>query len=571
MNDDSDYDIPHESGGEMTGGNEDNDCQNNYQWDQAKAISKFYEMEQLLFKKYLNIITCRLCKKNNNFASAGKAGSKTKQGTQRLHIKCKSCPSAKEGLHKCLERYDECSEDLYLLNNQYEKIQRQGKEIEKPPSYSLSIANCRNTRREPVRSISTPLEVEEEEKAMMLTEEKERNKRKRSRGNKREEEDDDEEEEEEEYDEDNEERHNHNDASSSTPSNVHHELRREIREMRNTMEQIIFMNKRLQVDNERLSQENRMNVAAIEALREEMRRLEKGKRAGKHPNEQTNLPSEKINSQEDAELSSDGDKRNNIESGDNGEKPQSYAEAAKNGPRKKDSKKRKEMQEALKFITPPRSPQTFSKIFMYWNPGKKHKLQGRKEVVHYAYRLLEVLKIRRKVKEMSLIGNSLIELYVAEICLEEIKSLLTANKVRFCTELDRSVNTNIKERETATNEAANINNPMINRIAHLLSRHHILKLRECILEGFDLDTKKAMLIREEEIRSDTNHPSRNQPPTSSNKATSNHNVRQDKGSRQYTILTKHSEEVVMKQPDVNNITMDSRYDIMQGNISNHEL
>ena len=474
-----------------------NDILHPNQWDQPKEIINFNEMEQLLLKKYQSILTCRTCSRNNCLSSAGKAGTKTKMGTQRLQVKCRYCGTVKESLHKCLARHQECYNDCETLRRQYERVQRQGKYDDTGTRDSIGYQPYRNDLNGVSGSIKQHFqtrrecgeEVQDVEDMILSNEELENNRRKRCREDDRV------------NDEDIESDIEHSEGALTTFKNGEAVLRKEMRELREMMEEVKRVNKRLQEDNERLTRDNKKSREALDILREEVKGLRrqevnKSENSSNSENKEFPLQDPLLRVGEGQEPTEVEDPNEGME--DNQHPTRTFAEAVRKGAKRGNLKKVKEMQAALKFIHMPAAPQTFTKIFMYWNPGRHIKSQGRKEVLHYAYRLLEALKIRRKVKEISLIGNSLIELYVAGVCLDEVKQQLTDNKVKFTFNLDRTNNifTGVNNSIDNTDKTDKI----INRVGYLINRHHIKNLRECMLEGFSQDIRNSILIKEEEIK-----------------------------------------------------------------------
>jgi hypothetical protein len=155
-------------------------------------------------------------------------------------------------------------------------------------------------------------------------------------------------------------------------------------------------------------------------------------------------------------------------------KPKSYAEAAGTKKWENKSERQRDMARAGNFFKPRPQPQKWHKLLLTWNPDKRTRLAGRKELVRMAWLSLAVYKINRLVKDISLRGMSVMELYVAGINLDAVEEALKKAAVPF--------NTNPQEKEPETPE---IRQKTINRLGGMIYKHQIINLRTCILTGFD--------------------------------------------------------------------------------------
>jgi hypothetical protein len=158
--------------------------------------------------------------------------------------------------------------------------------------------------------------------------------------------------------------------------------------------------------------------------------------------------------------------------------PKTYAEAAKSKAKK------------ISFFTPRerKTPQIFKRICFDYFSDPSVRRQGYRGVLKSVFDELHEMKIRHLVKEVSLIGLSVVELYVAEICFDKVMAALNNQKAHVCTEISRVI-TNVDSRKFVAN-----------RIGFLLKRTSISKLRECILEGFDPETLALCLEMEKSFR-----------------------------------------------------------------------
>ena len=164
--------------------------------------------------------------------------------------------------------------------------------------------------------------------------------------------------------------------------------------------------------------------------------------------------------------------------------PNSYAGAAKKAT--VNSQRAKDVKAAASFAALRPPPENWSKVYILWNPNKKTKMGGRKALIHMAWRFLEAAGINRKVKDISLRGNSLFEAYVAESCLPFVLEGLQRHKYEYKLTLDAENYNNNREQA-------------IFRVGGMLMRHTMVNLRECILSGHE-DIKVEVLVKEGEMR-----------------------------------------------------------------------
>lgn len=159
----------------------------------------------------------------------------------------------------------------------------------------------------------------------------------------------------------------------------------------------------------------------------------------------------------------------------------SYAKVASEGRWQQD--RARDVKVASEFSKPRQQPQVWHKVFLKWNPSKKVKEGGRKLLMYYAWRYLENAKINWKVKDISLRGNSFMELYVAGVCYEEVIASLTEKQYDFTL-------TSPKEDEDISKVRAQV----INRLGGMMYRNKLVNLRECILLGFE-DLREDVMSR----------------------------------------------------------------------------
>jgi hypothetical protein len=162
-----------------------------------------------------------------------------------------------------------------------------------------------------------------------------------------------------------------------------------------------------------------------------------------------------------------------------------YADAAKSDPKKVERS----------YFTPweKKTPQIFKRICMEYYPEPSVRKQGFRGMLRSVFRELDRLKIRHLVKEVSLIGFSVVEMYVADICFAKVMSNLQLKKAVLCTPSISRTITDDKCRQK-----------IVNRIGFLLKRNSIKNLRECILDGFDTQTINMCLAKEKELSTSSN-------------------------------------------------------------------
>ena len=103
-----------------------------------------------------------------------------------------------------------------------------------------------------------------------------------------------------------------------------------------------------------------------------------------------------------------------------------------------------------------------------------------------------------------MIGNSVLELYIAEVCYTKVCNILDSkqekNLLRYSKDLDRSSNPFNAGGSNNTEYINNIGQNTMNRIGFLLSRHDIKNLRTCIVDGYSDEIINGALLVEANIR-----------------------------------------------------------------------
>ena len=462
-------------------------------------IRKFYDLEKQIFTRYRGILSCKKCNRRGVMKSNGSSGAATKCGMKRLQLKCKFCPSTTERLNLALSRHSECAVASEELNKRYGRLQAGAIIVEEEDDMNDNNIQSANNKRD-FRKITKDTawgdicDVEESHEELVQDDNTGR-KRSRDQGK----------------------LVKTINYSSKNNASIGGSEEKRVQEV----DWKLLFQKEVEKNNDLLKEkrireeQNRKNDDIIELLREEINTLKSAlyqlkdtvkKMSGNNNNNANNNEKREKNNNNSDKNSGIGEKeeeiKNNTEKngvdGENGKniprKSTSYADAAKKSRPGMSSEKVKEMNKAFAFLQPPTVPQEFKKIFISWHPSRGLKDQGRKVVLHYAYRLLESLKINKKVREISLIGNSIIELYIAGICYDDVIKILELKKVNYTSELDRNEDKFNKDGVTNDKSAQ-----IINRIAFLLSRNFINNLRKCILEGYPSGIVEAALEKEKEI------------------------------------------------------------------------
>jgi hypothetical protein len=124
------------------------------------------------------------------------------------------------------------------------------------------------------------------------------------------------------------------------------------------------------------------------------------------------------------------------------------------------------------------NPQKFKRYYIKLSATKKMQHLPRPVLYQYAYRLLNAVKIRRQVKDISLIVRSILELYVAEICDEEFNAKIAEVGITLLEDFDPSQPPKFATQHPPMEHA-------IRRLAILLSRNPIRKMQKAILQPYD--------------------------------------------------------------------------------------
>lgn len=101
--------------------------------------------------------------------------------------------------------------------------------------------------------------------------------------------------------------------------------------------------------------------------------------------------------------------------------------------------------------------------------------------------LLRALNINRQVKDTSLIGHRVLEIYVAEPQYEEVLITLNSYRVSLLDTFNPAVG------QGHGRPVAHVKQAIINRLTHLYKRNHLIKMREAILQDFPEEIKAAVI------------------------------------------------------------------------------
>jgi hypothetical protein len=156
----------------------------------------------------------------------------------------------------------------------------------------------------------------------------------------------------------------------------------------------------------------------------------------------------------------------------------SYAEAAAKpvDPARSKAKVQRERARALKMFTdaakPKEPPQEWRVLHLKWTLTEKvRKSTDGKGRHHLALRMLEQLKIRRYVREVSLVGKHVVSLYYIHKFQDRIMEAVDGNKLSIVEDLEPLPDSPV------------VRTAAVNRVAFLLTRYkYIPKLRAVILE-----------------------------------------------------------------------------------------
>jgi predicted transcriptional regulator len=124
-------------------------------------------------------------------------------------------------------------------------------------------------------------------------------------------------------------------------------------------------------------------------------------------------------------------------------------------------------------------------MYLKWNlTTKLRKKTEAKELHNLVLRMLEKVKVRKFIREVSLIGKSTIAIYYITDFHERIKEAFTRAKV-----------TMVERPSEDLPQDVGVRNAAVNRVAFLLRRHYYLtKLRALLLQQLDTEELRQEAI-----------------------------------------------------------------------------
>jgi hypothetical protein len=199
----------------------------------------------------------------------------------------------------------------------------------------------------------------------------------------------------------------------------------------------------------------------------------------------------------EGENHSKGDKGARGERGSMHPSKQSYAAAAAKPPAEGAARIKRERLRALHLFTAPERvkapPKEWGVINLKLNLSEKmRKGTTSKEIHHHALRMLEQLKIRKLVTEVSLRGKHVVSLYCIKEHITRVRAALVEAKVT------------ILDKTDALPESPVVREAAVRRVAFLLKRYeYIPKLREVILQNLDCEELTKKSIEMSGVRNDS--------------------------------------------------------------------
>jgi hypothetical protein len=203
------------------------------------------------------------------------------------------------------------------------------------------------------------------------------------------------------------------------------------------------------------------------------------------------------------EDSSKGEGESKIDKGERGEggsmlpPTQSYAAATAKPPAEGAARIKRERLRALHLFAAPEKVKTPPKEWGVLNlklnlSEKMRKGTTSKEIHHHATRMLEQLKIRKLVTEVSLRGKTVVSLYCIKDNIQRIREALAEAKVT------------IIDKTEPLPESPVVREAAVRRVAFLLKRYQFIpKLREVILQDLDCEDLIKKSIEKSGVRNDS--------------------------------------------------------------------
>lgn len=194
-----------------------------------------------------------------------------------------------------------------------------------------------------------------------------------------------------------------------------------------------------------------------------------------------------------------GDKGERGEGGSMHPPTQSYAAATAKPPAEGEARIKRERLRALHLFAAPEKvktpPKEWGVINLKLNLSEKmRKGTTSKEIHHHATRMLEQLKIRKLVTEVSLRGKTVVSLYCIKDNIQRIRVALAEAKVT------------IIDKTEPLPESPVVREAAVRRVAFLLKRYKFIpKLREVILQDLDCEELIKKSIEKSGVRNDSSN------------------------------------------------------------------
>jgi hypothetical protein len=148
---------------------------------------------------------------------------------------------------------------------------------------------------------------------------------------------------------------------------------------------------------------------------------------------------------------------------------------------------------AERSIQARKEPKEFVKIQAKLNDTRPMKKARGRDKYRLIWGIVKRLGIRSHVIEVSKIGNSVIEIYVLAEAADTVRTAITNTEMELVV-VDPLVNRGELRKSQKAAESATY------RLANLLSRTRLVKLRECILKGLPVAFQQEVLLEAQRIK-----------------------------------------------------------------------
>lgn len=134
-------------------------------------------------------------------------------------------------------------------------------------------------------------------------------------------------------------------------------------------------------------------------------------------------------------------------------------------------------------------PVSFKKIFIQMSFSYAGKQADYRTRVRWVRSWLLDLDILNKVRDFSMIGKSVLELYVAEPAYSQVAQALHINQAKILKDFDPMA------QDKKGVAAMGRKDQIINRLVFLYKRQSLLKMKEAVLEGYPLTIQEAIVAK----------------------------------------------------------------------------